>query len=346
MLHEEDRTVTMRADDLRSDRHWALLEERGVYLGLRSMLIAYRLLGRPFFSLLLYPVIAYFFLANGAARRASHDFLSRVAADRQGRQAVGGGPTWRHAYRHFVRFGEAALDKLLAWTGGIGVQDLDLENEESFEALRRSGSGGLLIASHLGNVEVCRAIGTHAKGLRINVLVHTKHAENFNRLMREECPESPVLLVQTTEIGPDTAMMLRERVERGEFVVIAGDRVPVAGGAWIAWASFLGKPAPFPGGPFILAALLGCPVLLLFCIREGRRYRVIFEPFADKIDMPRKSRSKVVGQLVTRYAGRLEHYCLKYPYQWFNFFDFWGQAPRQDHDDSNEQTADLRRHAS
>jgi len=325
MVKAED-AVSMRTPGLRSDGHWADLEERGVYLGLRTMLVAFRLFGRFGFSLLLYPVIAYFFLTNGAARQTSKHYLSRVATTESGRRALGRLPAWRQSFRHFLCFGEAGLDKILAWTGRIRAQDLDLENEEAFEGLRRAGSGGVLIASHLGNVEVCRAIGTYAKGLRINVLVHTKHAENFNRLMREACPDSPVLLLQTTEIGPDTAMLLRERIERGEFVVIAGDRVPVSGGSWVSWTNFLGEPAPFPAGPFIMAALLGCPVLLLFCLKRGRRYRVIFEPFADKIDMPRASRSKVVADLVRRYAERLEHYCLECPYQWFNFFDFWRQA--------------------
>jgi predicted LPLAT superfamily acyltransferase len=27
---------------------------------------------------------------------------------------------------------------------------------------------------------------------------------------------------------------------------------------------------------------------------------------------------------VRRYAERLESYCLRYPDNWFNFFDFWG----------------------
>jgi predicted LPLAT superfamily acyltransferase len=312
------------------DEHWALAKERGVYLGLYTVLIAYRLFGRFFFSLLLYPIIAYFLLSSGVARRASRDFLARVAATEQDHFAIGQAPGWRHVYRHFMSFGEACLDKFLAWTGAIDAEALDMVNEEVFENLRRSGKGGLLIASHLGNIEVCRAIGTHAKGLRINALVHTKHAQNFNRLMQKTCPESPVLLLQTTEIGPDTAMLLRDRIERGEFIVIAGDRVPLGGDAWTTWTNFLGKSAPFPSGPHILASLLDCPVLLLFCVRDRGRYRVIFEPFAERIDIPRKSRAKTLRHFVVRYASRLEYYSLRYPYQWYNFFGFWNQVHEPD----------------
>src|SRR3546814_2506022 len=75
--------------------HWAQLEERGVYLGLRLMLMSYRVLGRPGFSLILYPVMVYFFLAGRTARQASMDYLKAVYGLPQGRQILGVPPGWR-----------------------------------------------------------------------------------------------------------------------------------------------------------------------------------------------------------------------------------------------------------
>jgi predicted LPLAT superfamily acyltransferase len=233
-----------------------------------------------------------------------------------------------------MTFGAAILDKPLAWSGRIGLDSVDFENLEGFEELQRAGCGGLLIASHFGNAEVCRALGTRKAGVKINVLVHTKHAANFNRLMNEEGGQSVVSLIETTEVGPETAIMLRERVEKGEFVVIVGDRTPVGLSSRYSLAPFLGREAPFPQGPYILAALMKCPVQLLFCYREGNRFRIVFEPFSDGIKLPRKSRGEAMDALARRYAERLECYCLKAPYQWFNFFDFWDQArPRRSSDE-------------
>ena len=72
-----------------------------------------------------------------------------------------------------------------------------------------------------------------------------------------------------------------------------------------------------------MAALLDCPVYYLFCLKEGSKYHVIFEHVADTLKMPRKERQQKLEKVVTDYAKRLEFYCLKYPFQWFNFFDFW-----------------------
>src|SRR3546814_4835154 len=90
--------------------HWAQLEERGVYLGLRLMLMSYRVLGRPGFSLILYPVMVYFFLAGRTARQASMDYLKAVYGLQQGRQVLGVPPGWRKTFAHLLAFGQAILE--------------------------------------------------------------------------------------------------------------------------------------------------------------------------------------------------------------------------------------------
>jgi predicted LPLAT superfamily acyltransferase len=122
--------------------------------------------------------------------------------------------------------------------------------------------------------------------------------------------------------------MLADKLRDGEHVAIVADRVSVNYRERSIYAPFLGLPAPFPEGPFILASLLGCPVYLLFCLRLGRRYRVFIEPFADPLALPRAQRREALERAVTRYAERLEAHCLLAPTQWFNFFQFWDQAGR------------------
>jgi predicted LPLAT superfamily acyltransferase len=313
-----------QSDQRNNSSHWARLEERGVYVGLRIMLWTYRVLGRRGFSLLMYPVIGYFFIFDSEARRSSRAFLTRVHATPLGRKTFIDKPGLRQSYHHFLSFGEAILDKLWAWAGGIGEDDIIYENREIFDELQLSGRGGLLIASHLGNMEVCRALGQLSLGLKLNVLVHTKHAPNFNRLLNQVGPASSVSLIQTTEVSPATAMMLHNRIAQGEFVVIVGDRTPVNQSPRQGWAPFFGQPAPFPQGPFILASILECPVQLIFCIKRAGQHHIIFENFSNLINIPRRNRTKILDECVATYATRLEYYCSKDPLQWFNFFDFWG----------------------
>jgi predicted LPLAT superfamily acyltransferase len=115
---------------------------------------------------------------------------------------------------------------------------------------------------------------------------------------------------------------LRERIEAGEWVVIAGDRVPLHGGRTTP-VSLLGDEAPVPIGPYVLAALLGCPVYLMFCLRRAGQNTVYFEKFAERIGWERRERDSVIAGLARRYAARLEYYIGLSPLQWFNFYPFW-----------------------
>lgn len=311
--------------------HWSQLEERGVLFGLRFMLAAYRLLGRKGFLLFLYPVTAYFFLSNTVARRASQQFLNRVYADKRGKVWFQKPPDHWATFQHIFAFGEATMDKLAAWVGDINESNVRVENIDVFESLIEDGRGGLIIVSHMGNSEVSRALGTRRLRGKINALVHTKHSGNFNRLLRQMNPDSAVDLIQVTDVNPSVAMMLSEKIARGEFVVIAGDRTPAVqesseSTSRYSWIPFLGYPAPFPQGPFILANLLKCPVLTMFCTKQSGKYTIAFEKFAEKVLLPRNARGDAMDHYIAQYVRHLENHCCATPYQWFNFFDFWNQA--------------------
>jgi predicted LPLAT superfamily acyltransferase len=164
--------------------------------------------------------------------------------------------------------------------------------------------------------------------MRLNVLAHTRHAEQFNRILARLNPHNDVRFMEVTEFGPAVAMRLAERVAAGECVAIAGDRVPVQGSA-VATASFLGAPARFPVGPAVLAALLDCPLYFLCCIRKGDGYVIHFEQLAAQVSLRRPERAARLAEYAGGYARTLEAMLVRAPLDWFNFFDFWKQGDEQ-----------------
>ena len=201
---------------------------------------------------------------------------------------------------------------------------------DHYEAAINSGKGLLLLGSHLGDLELCRALGSRKGEVRINALVFTRHAARFNALLKQINPDSRLNLIQVQEMGADTAILLKEKLDQGEWVVIVGDRTSVTREKRVVWADFLGAPAPFPLGPFALASVLGCPVYLMFGLKEQGRFRVHFEPFADSLSLPRQGRQQILASRVQAYADRLQHHCLRAPLDWFNFFDFWQLTDEQE----------------
>ena len=118
-------------------------------------------------------------------------------------------------------------------------------------------------------------------------------------------------------------MLLQQKIEQGELVVIAADRTSSNSQGRVVNLPFLGEPAPFPQGPFILASLLDCPVFTMFCIRQHGRYQVHVEHLADTLKGPRKDRAARLTDAMTKYSQRLAYFAQLAPLQWFNFYDFW-----------------------
>lgn len=306
--------------------HWARIAERKGLLGMRIMLAVYQWLGRRGFSLLLWPVIAFYWLTGKAQRQASCQWLARVH-DYADRHAIAL-PRPLNSYRHFLRFGYAMLDKIASWRGDLRWgKEIDFA-PGTLDVLNQGRERGqLILASHLGDIEVCRGMAQKVSGLVINALVFTDNAQRFRQIQESMTPQAGVNLIPISDIGPETAMLLQQKLDAGEWVAIVGDRLAVHRHRGVqqrvVWSDFLGRPAPFPQGPFILAAALRCPVMLMFVIREQNQLQVYCEPFAPLISLPRGSRQEALQQVADRYAARLGHYALKAPLDWFNFFDFW-----------------------
>jgi predicted LPLAT superfamily acyltransferase len=302
---------------------WWRIAERGSHLGMSL------LFGRRFTALWLHPIVAYFLLTGRAAREASSNYFTHL-----GEAAPHGNtprPGWLSAYRHMLAFAQSGFDKLAAWSGRVNNADVKFEDPSAFEALVASGKGALVIGAHLGNLEMTRALAAQGAYAKVTAVVYTEHARRFNSVLASANSQFARHLLEVSDFGPETAMMMQERVDAGELLVIVGDRVPAHEAGRTTEAQFLGSTAPFAQGPYVLAHALGCPVYLFFCLKEHDGYRLYFEPFAERIELPRRERAQHLAAWAQRYAARLEHYCRKAPYQWFNFFDFWASPKRGTH---------------
>ncbi|WP_308364450.1 MULTISPECIES: hypothetical protein [unclassified Microbulbifer] len=304
-----------------SSVHWSRYREQGFFLGIKFLFWLHHCLGPVAFKIAVYPVVLCYYLKNRNGRRAIREYLQLFSTKYPQAEIKA---DWYTGFRIFLNFANSAREKLEAWFVGIPASQVNFPERGAFHQLARSGRGGILIGSHLGNLEVCRALGS-VTDVSVNVLVHTKHAEKFNRMMRLLNPRSQVRLTQVTEVTPALAMQLSESVERGEFVVIVGDRTPINSVGRTCIAEFLGRPAPFPQGPYILAALLKCPVYTLFCLRSRDGYDIYMEQLCEQVRMARGNREGHIRELVASYAQRLEHYCRLAPLQWYNFYPFWDQ---------------------
>jgi predicted LPLAT superfamily acyltransferase len=303
--------MTMLAD-------WAEQTERGSSVLISAMLWLVLGLGARASRWLVLPATLWFIATSGRARAASRDYLGRVF----GRPA-----RLRDVVRHFHCFGSAILDRVFLLTGRTGGFRITTEGLDVVADIVARHRGCVLLGAHLGSFEVLRSVTSQAPApvwalmFRGNAGVLTQALERLNPSLRQS----------VIEIGEITGMLrVSECIARGEIVGILADRTPAvdevgyrADNRRIA-VPFLGSKALFPAGPFVLAALLGAPVVLFHGVRTGaQRYTVHFEPFADRVVLRRGARSEDLRAVIGRYAAALERACRAHPFNWFNFFAFW-----------------------
>lgn len=304
--------------------HWAQLKEGGSLLGMRILLFAHRFGGHFIFRIFLFPVICFYVIFRRQSYIASRTYLTRVH-EHTGCFPV---PRFWHTFLHFWSFGVAMLDKLSVWTGELTLDDVVLHDEGLIDDLIAEGKGALILISHLGNFEICQALSDRIPGFSLSVLHHTKHAEKFNRLLNQYRSSSPVKFFQVTELNMGVAMQLGEKVSAGQFLAMSADRVAIANPASSVTLDFLGHPAPFPSGPFILGHVLQVPIITVFCIKEAGRYNIYFETLWEGGHVKHKERASVARSLMQEYVGKLEYHCRNAPLQWYNFYSFWHRDPK------------------
>jgi predicted LPLAT superfamily acyltransferase len=269
-------------------------------------------LGRNMARLLLGPICAYFFLFAPKSRKASRAWLSR---------ALNRPPSYGDVWRHFWCFAVCVLDRVLLLNDRTDLFEISIHGEECLAEVRARHGGGFLFGAHLGSFEVVRATGRALGDTRVSLAMYEDNARKTNQVLNAI---NPALAVDIIGLGrPGSMIAIKERLEEGHLVGVLADRsldserhlsIP-----------FFGVPARFPVGPFRLAAVLRRPIVFMTGLyRGGGRYEIYFELIAEPTEATAPASDQAIEETMRLYVARLEDYCRAAPYNWFNFYEFWG----------------------
>jgi predicted LPLAT superfamily acyltransferase len=289
---------------------------RGGTLGNWIFLTLIRIFGIRSAYALLIPVALYYLLAAPRSVRSSHSYLRAV---------LGPQSAWRWPfliYRHFFSLGMSLLDRY-AMLMGRDRFSCTYEGEEHIANALAQGKGVVLVSAHVGNW----AAGGHLLrrlDARVNLVVLQNEVKRVQRLFdRMQLTESFRILPATQDLSSSLSIM--SALRQGEIVVFNGDRA--VSGSVSAEVQFFDKPADFPTGPYLLAAMTGAPMIQTFAMRDGiDQYRFFCSPAQFLSAASRAERNEVVRECAARFANRLEFVLRDYPFQWYNFYPFWKVA--------------------
>lgn len=290
---------------------WLKQQERSNLAILKLMVWISLTFGRRLGRLVLYGIAAYYVLFAPQARRYSRDYLHR---------ALGRWAEWADGFRHVFSFASTIHDRIYLLNDRFNLFDIEVIGAEELHAALDKQPGALLIGAHLGSFEVLRALGRGRAGLKVAILMYEENARKINATLEAINPQATEDIIPLGRM--DSMLQARDRLDQGYLVGMLADRS--LGGDATTQCDFLGEPAPFPVGPFRMAAMLRRPVYFMAGLYlGGNRYQIHFEPLADFSATPRAEREAAIKAAQQHYADRLSHFCRLAPYNWFNFFDFW-----------------------
>ena len=297
---------------------WWEKQEKGGAFFLRLSLFLSQILPEFALKLIIKIVVWFYYIFSKNERK-------NIAEFRRNLSVFAGAQTLKDTsvFSHFEAFGGAICDKFRVWKGKIKDSELEIIDLERIKSeLIGAQKGQILLTAHLGNVEICKALGARVDGFRMVILVYDKNSREFNEVLKRISQnDGSVRMMLVNELDVAAMLELKNIVENGQHIGIMGDRTPL-GGDKAARVKFLGKEASFNYGPYLIAGILGVKISSLWCQKIDGKFRIELVPLASAVKLGR-DRVAAAREYLQIYVRELENRCKQTPAQWFNFFDFW-----------------------
>lgn len=266
-------------------------------------------------SVLLRPVIFTYVLCSRKIHSTVSPFLRHRFPD------IGWLQRWWGTYRTVLSFGQVLVDR--GWLGikpGARLRGT-FEGYDRLLELVSAGKGLVLLTAHVGNWQSALA---HLPEIpvRVNALMQYDQGAAAKHYFDVKGGTRPFAIIDAD--GPFGGMVeALTALQRGEIVTIMGDRY--VKGSYTS-VEFYGEAVRLPDSAYMLASSAGAPVAVLLAAKTGRmEYELkLWDDFSPEF-VSREERSVMRQECCRRFITAVEDYLEKYPYQWYNFFNFWQQ---------------------
>ncbi len=263
---------------------------------------------------LLYPVVAWYTLFRPSVRRRGSYYLARRFP---GRSLPG---RLSDSYRHSLELGKALVDRDAVGLLPPGAITATLRERGVLLDLLREGRGLILLISHVGSWQAMMP-ALSLLDAPVNLLIQREEGDIDRRYFELRGKACPFRIIDPRGFLGGAIEMVAA-LKRGEVLCVMGDRVfGDARGALPV--DFLGAPAPFPTGPYKIAAATGAPIAVLFSVKTApATYQMVF---AGVLRVPQSAGrgAQAYRPYMEEYVRLLEGCVRDHPFQFFNFFDMW-----------------------
>ena len=296
-------------------KNWHQIHEQSAGKGrLETLWIVYKIFGIKFLKFILWFVCLFITPFAKPARIATRKY-NQILNEYQKSHKLP--KTKVSPFAHIYTFACSIMDKMAAnCDKHKKIKFVIHENRDwaQFQKHIKSDTGVFLICSHLGNIEVLSAF-PDSQNKKMHAFMQVSQNSTFHAFMMRHNIATNTTIYPTENIDISIAGDMYDNLQKGDLVMMAGDRTSATSQNKFEKFSFLGKNCRFPIGTFKFAKSMSHPTFTI-CVMNtgGEKYKIYVKQI----------KADTVSGMITEYASFLEKLVLIYPKQWFNFFDFFG----------------------
>ena len=288
-------------------------KKRGNSLGLAIFKASLKTFGLSGAYGLLYFVSLYYLVFDRTAVASSLAYIKRRFR-RYGaiRRLMG-------VYRIFINQGKNLIDRYYL-IAGLGGFDIELYGYDKLNTLL-SGSrkGIILLTAHVGNWQVAMT-ALEKLGKTVYLVMRPEDNAAVKDTLNIDSEKGKVRIISSDGfLGGVVEIM--SAIDQGCIVSIMGDR---RYGQNFMDAVLMGDKVGLPYGAFSIAAAAKCPVVVLLSARlSAKKYIVDVSHIIEPARGAKAEKHEKIRASVHEFAGLLDNYAVRYPFQWFVFGDLW-----------------------
>lgn len=262
-------------------------------------------------------IVAFFYSVSPAVSRKSRAYIMHRFKPRSKREF------FKHTYLLNLTFGQTLIDRAaLGILGKITVRSTEKERRLCRD-LCAPGKGLILLTAHCGAWHAAVNLIDFIP-VKINVLYYKNPKDNDKTVAEHSGKNANFSFINPA--GPLGGIMeMMAALNRGEAVCAMADRV-FGDPKNAVEADFLGGKIRVPYSFYRLAAATGAPVAAVFFPRVGAGEFATWT--AVHFSVPDSGPAKdAYARFAQQFVDALNEFCIKYPYQFFNYFDLWEESP-------------------
>ena len=295
-------------------KNWYNIHEQSAgNLRLETLWWVYKIFGIKFLKLVLWFVCLFIVPFAKPARNASKKYRKILNAYEK---KIERKETRFSSFSHIYAFACAMLDKMAASCDRRRKIKFAVHKNADwmqFQKYLEMNTGVFLICSHLGNIEALSAF-PDSSNKKMHAFMQVSQTSTFHKFMMRHSVTTNTIIYPTENIGIGIAGEMYDNLQRGDLVMMAGDRTSPNTPERFETVPFLGVDCRFPVGTFKFARSQSHPVFAICVVNVGaEKYGVYVKEI----------KADTIKEMIVDYARFLEKLVLAYPKQWFNFFDFF-----------------------